>query len=459
MEPHPPGSEMYRYFRRRYTVLSHNEIRSIIDKVLAVSTADETEAHVSSYRNSLTRFAESHIHQNVSEDNFYLSVTAVVGKRMGDASTNKLDDKSIEKAIHDSIEIARLSPSDNELLPRLGPQTYREVKSYDPSIDRLSPISRAQAVAEAVGICEKNGLRAAGAFSDRSSSGMLATSRGLFAFHQSSGIDFGITALSDDSSGWASRSSHRSEDIDPGFLGEIAADKSLKSHNPKEVPTGKYTVILEPAAAADLIAFMSGGFNALAVDEGRSFLTGKLGQKIVGEQINLVSDPYHPLHQDRPFDGDGVPTKSVVLIENGVASNLVYDRLTAKKHGVEPTGHGAGGRNAYGAYPSCIAMKGGTASLEDMIAAVDRGILVTRFWYMNYVDPMKVIVTGMTRDGTFWIENGKIAYGIKNFRFNQSVLDMLSNVEMMSEPVLAEGIVVPAMKVKDFNFTSGTDAV
>ncbi|MBM3212435.1 TldD/PmbA family protein, partial [Candidatus Poribacteria bacterium] len=189
------------------------------------------------------------------------------------------------------------------------------------------------------------------------------------------------------------------------------------------------------------------------------FLTGKVGQKILGDNITLVSNPYHPLHQGRPFDGDGVPTKPVVLIDKGVVTNLVYDRLTAKKHGVEPTGHGGGGRNAYGAYPSDVVMEGGKATLEEMIASVDKGILVTRFWYTNYVDPMKVIVTGMTRDGTFWIENGKIAYGIKNFRINQNVLEMLCNVEMMSEPVSADGMVVPAIKAGEFNFSSETDAV
>jgi predicted Zn-dependent protease len=265
--------------------------------------------------------------------------------------------------------------------------------------------------------------------------------------------------MGDDSSGWVERSSHKRADIDAKALGQIAIEKALTGKNPKEVPPGNYTVILEPDEVSDLVVFMLGGFNALAVDEGRSFLTDKMGQKIVGDYINLTSDPYHPLHQGRPFDGDGVPAIKVDLVKNGVAVNLVYDRLTAKKHDLEPTGHGGGGRNAYGAYPSSTVMEGGKSSLEEMIASTDKGILVTRFWYTNVVDPMKVIVTGMTRDGTFWIEDGKIAYGIKNFRINQNVLDMLSNVEMMSEPVMAGGTVVPAMKVKDFHFSSGSDAI
>jgi len=382
-----------------------------------------------------------------------------LGKQMGDASTNKLDTESIEKVVADAIEVARFTPPDDEILPRLEPQVYRKVPAYDPSVGSLTPMDRARAVAEVVDLCEGNGLRAAGAFSVGTSSGAMGNSRGLFAFHQSSSINFSITAMADDSSGWAAGSSHRRSEIDTKALGQVAVEKAMKSSEPRDVPPGRYTVILEPAAVAEMIDFMGYGFNALAVEEGRSFLAGKMGQKIVGDGIMLASDPYHPMHQGRPFDGDGIPIKRVALIENGVAANLVYDRPTAISNNVEPTGHGGGGRNSYGAYPSYLVMEGGKATLEQMIASTERGILVTRLWYANIVDPMKVIVTGMTRDGTFLIENGKIAYGIKNFRINQNVLEMLSNVEMMSEPTLAGGMIVPAMKVRNFNFTSGTDAV
>ena len=439
-------------------MLNQDIMKRILDKTMDMSTADETQVSVVSHRNSLTRFAENHIHQNVSEDNVHLSVTAVIGNKMGAASTNKLDDESIKRVAADAAEIAGFVPPDDELLPRLVPQEYSQVDAYDPAVDNITSMDRARSVAEVVELCKENGLKTAGALSDGSDCSVLGNSSGLFAFHQSSGVNFSMTALGDDSSGWAGRSSHRASEINTGTLGKIAVEKAIKSREPKTSPPGKYTVILEPAAIS-VIGFMFSGFNALAVDEGRSFLAGKMGQKVLGDNITLISDPYHPLHQGRPFDGDGVPTKRVVLLENGVAANLVYDRLTAKKHDVQPTGHGSGGRNAHGAYPSNIVMEGGEASLEDMIASTDKGILVTRFWYMRVVDPMKVIVTGMTRDGTFWIENGKIAYGIKNFRFNQNVLDMLNNVEMMSKPTLAGGIVVPAMKVRDFNFTSGTDAV
>ena len=439
-------------------MLSRKEIKNILDKVMDISTADETEAYVGSHRNALTRLAENRIHQNVSEDGVHLSVTAILGKRMGDASANKLDDQSIKKTVANAIEIARLAPPDETLLPRLGPQEYREAQAYDPAVDKITPMDRAQAVGGVVRLCEENGFRAAGALSDSSGSGAKANSSGLFAYHQSSGVNFSMTALGNDSAGWAGKSSHKAGDVDVESLGKIAVEKAIKSRNPSSIPPGKYTVILEPAAVS-VMGFMFGGFNALAVDEGRSFFAGKMGQKVLGDQITITSDPYHRLHQGRPFDGDGVPAKTVALIDKGVAANLVYDRVTAKKHGVEPTGHGAGGRNASGAHPSNIVMEGGEATLEDMIASTEKGILVTRFWYMRVVDPMKVIVTGMTRDGTFLIEDGKIVCGVKNFRFNQNVIDMLNNVEMMTESTYSGGMVVPAMKVRDFNFTSGSDAV
>lgn len=438
-------------------MLSQNEIKNILEKVMDMSAADETEARVGSGRSALTRFAENRIHQNVSQEGSHLSVTAILGKQMGGASTSKLDDESIKKAVDNAIEVARFAPPDDELLPRLGPQEYHDVQAYDPAIDDITPMDRAQAVGKAVKQCEENGLKAAGALDNSSGISGYANSAGLLAFHQSAGLEFTMTAQGDDSTGWVGKSSRKRTDVDPDSLGHIAVEKALKGRNPKSIPPGKYTVILEPAAVS-IIAFMFGGFNALAVDEGRSFLAGKMGEKVLGDNITLVSDPYHPLHQGRPFDGDGVPTKPITLIENGVAANLVYDRLTAKKHGIEPTGHGSGGRNASGAYPSGIVMNGGNATVEDMIASTDKGILVTRFWYMRVVDPMKVIVTGMTRDGTFLIEDGKIACGIKNFRFNQNVIEMMNNVEMMSEPVLT-GMVAPAMKIRDFNFTSSSDAI
>jgi len=435
--------------------LTESSAKQIINKVLNISTADETEIFVGSASNALTRFAENHIHQNIAENSFGIRVRAIIDKQMGEAHISKFDDDSLKKVVANAIEIAGVTPPDPELLPLPGSQTYQPVASYYE--ESVSPMQRAKYIAKAITLCKNAGLTAAGIFSNGSSYSAMGNSNGLFACHRSSTVNFSITVMGDNSSGWVQKFSRKSADIEPEKLTEIAIQKAELSNTPKTIEPGKYTVILEPDAVAGLIGYLSFGFNALAVDEGRSYLVGKMGKRIAGEYISLRSDVYHPLHQGRPYEGEGIPTKRVELIKNGIAAGLVYDRLTALKHNVEPTGHGEGGHNSYGAFPNCLVMDGGDATIEEMIALTERGVLVTHFHYQNMVDPMQVIVTGMTRDGTFWIENGKIQYGLKNLRFNQKILEMLNNVEMMSEPVLASGMVVPAMKVNQFNFSSGTE--
>jgi predicted Zn-dependent protease len=244
-------------------------------------------------------------------------------------------------------------------------------------------------------------------------------------------------------------------------MADRAARKALESREPGEIAPGKYQVILEPAAVLDLLGFLFFDFGGLAIHEQRSCLTGRLGQKLFGDNINVRDDVYHPLQAGAPFDGEGMPRQRVTLVEKGVAKNVVYARQTAQKMGTEPTGHGFPLPNEYGEAPMNIVMEGGRASIEEMVGSTDRGLLVTRLWYIREVDPFQKILTGMTRDGTFWIENGEIRHGVRNFRFNQSVIEMLSNVEMMGPAQRTAGeesfeMVVPAMKVRDFNFSSLT---
>jgi len=235
----------------------------------------------------------------------------------------------------------------------------------------------------------------------------------------------------------------------------------LASAEPHEILAGRYTVILEPAAVLDLLGFLVFDFSGLAVAEQRSSLTARLGQKLFGENIELRDDVYHPLHLGSPFDGEGVPRQRVNLVEHGIVKNLVYARQTAQRVHAEPTGHGFPLPNEYGEAPMNIVMEGGHSSLDDMVRSTERGLLVTRLWYIREVDPYQKIVTGMTRDGTFWIEDGQVQYGVKNLRFNQSLIGMLCQVEMMSPPERAAGeesfeMVVPAMKIREFNFSSVT---
>ncbi len=448
-------------------MLSKDDARQILDRILELSPADGTEAFIGSGSSALTRFAKNSIHQNVAETTEGAMVRVRMGQRLGSASATGFEDAALagfedaalERMLSSAVEAAKLSEPDPELLPLIGPQEYREVESYDPAADTdaLGPAERAAGVGSVVAACSENGLTAAGTFSNGGSANARANSAGMFGYHQTSSANFSVTASADDSTGWGGSSSHKAADVDPAALGQRAIAKALAGREPREVEPKQYTVILEPRAVADMMGFLGSGFDALAVDEGRSCFTGKVGEKVVGENITVTSDPYHPLLQGRPYDGEGLPRKQVTLIENGVVSGLVYDRLTAQKHGVEPTGHGSGGSNTGGAHPASLVFSDGDASLDDMIAGTDAGILITRLWYLRTVDPMKLIVTGMTRDGMFWVEGGEVKHGLKNMRFNESVLSVLSNVLAMSPAERVGGMVLPAMKVENFAFTSGTE--
>ncbi|MBI1941998.1 MAG: TldD/PmbA family protein [Acidobacteria bacterium] len=442
-------------------LLTRQRAKEVFSKVIKYSTADETEALISSTTYSLTRFANNTIHQNVAEEGGSLSVRAVADKRTARASTNQFDEASIRQVCEAAIGLARLQPPDPDLLPMPGPQTYRSVDRFDLATSALSPQARAETVRNVIGRAEKENLTAAGVYSSGARAVGIFNSRGLATFHEETVSEFSVTMLDESSSGWAKKTSPESGELEPEVLAERAARKALESREPREIPPGSYTVILESAAVLDLLGFLFFDFGGLAVHEKRSCLTDRLGQKIFGENINVRDDVYHPLQAGEPFDGEGMPRRRVTLVEKGVVKNVVYARQTAHKVGAEATGHGFPLPNEFGEAPMNIVMDGGRASLEDMIASTERGLLVTRLWYIREVDPYQKILTGMTRDGTFWIENGKVQYGVKNFRFNQSVIAMLEKVEMMGPPQRTAGeesfeMVVPAMKVRDFSFSSLT---
>lgn len=439
-----------------------DEVKQIAEKVLGMSKADETEVAISGGEEALTRFAENVIHQNVARSELTVTVRAFLGKRMAEASTNRTDEANLKETIERAIEAAKQMPEDENILPRLGPQIYQTVNAFDEEITKITPKERAELIAEVVGKCKSRGTKAAGALSNGYSLYAIANSKGLFAYYERTNFSFSITVSTDEGTGWASASGFRKSDVDFIAVGEEALQKALMNRNPKELPPGPYQVILEPAAFADLLLFMASGFNALAIDEGRSWLVGKVGQKVVGDNITILSDVHHPLHQGCPFDAEGYPTQKVTLIDKGVAAGLVYDRLTAQKHGVAPTGHSVDPKGAYGAFPRGLVMEGEDKSLQDLITETEKGLLVTRLWYIRTVDPMKVLLTGMTRDGVFLIENGQIVSAVKNFRFNESVIAMLNKVEAMSKheragaPEWEWDEVVPALKVSEFHFTDVT---
>jgi PmbA protein len=437
------------------------ELDRIIERVLKLSEADETEIEISVTTDALTRFANNTIHQNVAEQTLAISVRAVIDGRTARATTNKTDDDSLRRVTAAAKSLARNEPRLPDLLPMLRPQKYQKVARFFLATAETTAQDRARAVRRVCQMAEKGKQTAAGIFSSGLMRSVLANSKGLYAGHQQTRAEFSVTILEANSSGWAKSNSPDIRNIDADELAETAGRKAADSRNPREIPAGHYTTILEPPAVLDLVGFLFYDFAGTAVLDKRSCFTGRMGKKLMGENVSVWDDVYHPLQTGAPFDGEGVPKQRVTLVEKGVAKNLVYSRATAKKMKAKPTGHGFSLPNEYGEAPMNLVFSGGHASIDDMVRSTERGILATRLWYIREVDPYEKILTGTTRDGTFLIENGRVTGGIRNFRFNQSILAMLSKVEMLGVPVRSAGeesfeMVVPAMKIRDFHFSEVT---
>jgi predicted Zn-dependent protease len=437
------------------------ELQRIAGRVIALSEADETEIEIDSTTDALTRFANNTIHQNVADHTLSISVRAVVDGRTARATTNKTDDESLRRVVAAAATLARHQPENPDLLPMLGPQKYQKVARYFDATATENPMDRARAVTRVCKMADKKKQTAAGIFASGSHQSVLANSRGLFASHQYTDAEFSVTILEDKSSGWAKSSSPDIRDIHPDELAESASNKAIASRNPRVLEPGHYTAILEPSAVLDIIGSLFLDFAGTSILDKRSCLNDRMGKKLFGENVTLWDDVYHPYQLGAPYDGEGLPRQKILLVDRGVPKNLVYSRTTAKKMKAKPTGHGLPLPNEYGEAPMNLVFSGGDKSVDDMVHSTERGILVTRVWYIREVDPYEKILTGMTRDGTFLIENGRIAAGIRNFRFNQSVIEMLSNVEMLGPAVRAAGeesfeMVVPAMKVGNFHFSEVT---
>jgi PmbA protein len=463
-------------------MLTNDQAADIFDRIRKLSTADEVEVFFSGGQFALTRFANNTIHQNVTEENYNVSVRTAFGRRTARASTNKFDDESLQQVVRSSENLAKVQHPDPDFLPM--PDT-REANSdasarsiQNPSrhfeaTAAITPELRAEGVKRMVAVADRHKITTAGVYSSAELVEGIFNSRGLSNWHTQTSAEISITMLAADSSGWQKANSPDVTVLNPLMLAEIAAKKAMDSAHPREVPAGKYTVILEPAAVLDLVGFMFFDYSGMAILDQRSFLTGRVGTKIFGDNISISDNVAHPLQTGSPFDGEGGRRQSVSLVESGVVQRVVYARGTAERMKrsehkdnagpIAATGHGFLLPNEMGEAPQNIvfASPRNPQSVEQMVALTERGVLVTRVWYIREVDPYEKIVTGMTRDGTFLVENGHVTDGVRNFRFNQSLIHMLSNVEAMSVPVRASGeesfdMVVPAMKVKDFNFTEVT---
>ena len=457
-------------------MLNKDQASDIFARIKKLSSADEVEALFYGGHSALTRFANNTIHQNVDEDNVTVSVRTSFGGRTARASTNKFDGESLQRVVRASESLARVQEPDTDLLPMPGAgdsPALAQVRRRFEGTAAVTPELRAEGVAKMVAIAKKNGLTTAGVFSSSESVEGVFNSRGVAQWHAQTASEISITMLATDSSGWQKANFPDVGVLDPAWLAEIAAEKARASARPKEIPAGKWTVILEPAAVLDIVGFMFFDFGGLAILDQRSFLNDRVGKKLFGENIDVWDDVVHPLQSNSPFDGEGVPRQRVHLVEKGVVKRLVYARGTAARMNkseykdavgpIEATGHGFPIPNEMGEAPMNIVFSAPAKpkTVEQMVASTERGVLVTRLWYIREVDPYEKILTGMTRDGTFYVEDGKIRHGVRNFRFNESLLHMLSNVEEMGTPVRASGeesfdMVVPSMKVSGFNFTEVT---
>jgi predicted Zn-dependent protease len=421
----------------------------------------DVELIVSGGEDSLTRFANNTIHQNVAEAGQSLSVRTQEDRRTARASTNRLDADGVVRAVERAIALMRASAPDEALVAMAGPAPIDPVNRYAGSTLRCGPAQRAGQVREAIGIAASAGQTAAGVFSTSVQQAALINTEDVFAWHEETMSTFSITVMEADSSGWAKQSAVNVLDLDTAALAHSASRKAAMSRKPRELAPGSYEAILEPAAVLDLVGQMFGDFSATSVTDQRSFLTGRMGEKLFGANITIHDDVRHPLQSGLPFDLEGVPRRKLVLVEQGVPRELCYSRRAAHAAGQQPTGHGLPLPNEVGEYPANIVMAGGQASVEEMIRSTSRGILLTRVWYIREVDPYEKIMTGMTRDGTFLVEGGEVVCGIRNFRFNQSLVELLKGVELLGTPVRASGeeiydMVVPPLKVVNFHCTEVT---
>jgi predicted Zn-dependent protease len=442
-------------------ILSEAEAKALLQKVLKYSKADECEVNISGEERGNIRYARNAVSTSGSLINQNLVVQSSFGKKSGTATIDEFDDASLEKVVRRSEELAQLAPENPEFVGVMGPQQYLKSNGFFQSTANITPAARAEAVAKSLQLVRDQKLNAAGYLQDQKGYSAMMNSKGLFAFYPSTTVNFSLTVRTEDGtgSGYVAKGFNDFGKLDTASATKTAIGKATGSMGAKAIEPGKYTVILEPTAAAVLLENIFFNMEARSADEGRSFMSkpgGKtrMREKMMDERVTLYSDPTHPDLPVSPWSGDGRAQEKINWVEKGVVKNLIFSRYWAQKKGVKAVPQ-----------PNNVIMAGGTASLEDMIKNTQRGILVTKLWYIRSVDPQTLLLTGLTRDGTFFIENGKIKHPVKNFRFNESPIIMLNNLEALGRPervVSTESNInylIPPMKIRDFTFTSLSDAV
>lgn len=443
------------------SIMTEAEAKAILDKVIALSTADECTATLTGSIDGNIRFALNNVSTSGVISDTDLSVSCAYGKRVGAASINEFSDAALERVVRRAEDLAKLAPENPEFVPAVEAQTYRPSDTFSAPTSTITPEQRAEVARASIDPCKAQNLIAAGFLLDGQSFVAFANSKGNFGYQRATNMDYTCTVRTTDGrgSGWVGRNLQDSSSFNAGSDIDIAIRKAAASADAQALEPGKYTVILEPAAAAGLVSFMFNFFDARQADEGRSFLSkagggNKIGEQVYDPRVNIIADPWHAEAPVMPWDGQGVPRDRIAFVRDGKVENLVYSRYWAQKQGKEAVGQ-----------PGNLIMTGGTKSTSDLVRETERGILVTRTWYIRMVDPQTVLLTGLTRDGTFYIENGQIKYPLKNFRFNESPVIMLNNIDELGRPVRVAGdesnfrMMIPPMRLRDFTFTSLSDAV
>ncbi len=442
-------------------ILTKEEAQALMKKILSYSKANECEVTLYGSDGGNIRYARNSVSTSGGVSQNTLVVASAYGKKLGVATINEFDDASLEKVVRRAEDLAQLAPENPEFVSFLGPQQYAASKTFVQATAVITPKDRADAVATSLQIAKDNKQVAAGFLENSAGFSSIMNSHGLFAYNTSTNVAFNVTLRTEDDkgSGYASKGYNDFAQLDVKKATSIAAQKASASAAAKAIEPGKYTVILEPAAVAVLLENLMFSLDARQADEGRSFLSKpggktKLGEKLVDEKVTIYSDPQNIELPTNTWTNDGRPQEKITWVDKGVIKNFYYSRYWAQKQGVKAVPG-----------PNSMIMQGGTASLEDLIKGTDKGILVTRLWYIRTVDPQTLLLTGLTRDGTFYIENGAIKFPVKNFRFNESPVIMLNNIEAMGKPercVSGESTshyLLPPLKVRDFTFTSLSDAV
>jgi predicted Zn-dependent protease len=436
------------------------QAQALLKKVLSYSKADECEVSLGGSEGGNIRYALNAVSTAGDISTTGLSVTSVYGKKAGSASIDEFDDAALERVVRRSEELAQLAPENSEYMPMLGQSEFKEAITYNANTAAMTPESRAEMVGKSLQVTKDAKLFAAGFLENSSGFNAVMNSKGLFAYNRSSDVTFSVTTRDEAGSisGYAARGFTDVAKLDTASATRVATMKANASKGAKAIEPGKYTVILEPVAATYMLENMF-RFDARSAEEGRSFLSKKgggtrLGEQLMDPKVNIYSDPFNPDLPGSTWGGDGLPREKTSWIENGVVKNLSYSRYWAQKKGVKPVPG-----------PSNIIMDGGDATLEELIKSTEKGILVSRLWYIRMVDPQSLLLTGLTRDGTFYIENGKIMFPVKNFRFNESPVIMLNNLEALGKQERSISVesyrsyLIPPMKIRDFTFSSLSDAV